>query len=186
MEFSEIISLSKDIIQIIVFTGGFFIALFMFFQFAPKIEPRILPQWIEGKTDLCILKITIENKSKVRIKLNRDNPNKDAVLLQVLECSSTESLSEWVSFTEEAWRKQKDAKEWREPNKICETTEYSYPGEVVSVERLIKSNPNSVLHIGLQVKADLSWFGKLASRVLQRNQRWTSTAFVIRPDVQKL
>jgi hypothetical protein len=78
MSFAEFISLSKDVATLLALLIGAAISLFIFFQFAPVLELRILPAWIDDSKQFLVVKFEVENKSRVRT-------NKPRGQIQILE-----------------------------------------------------------------------------------------------------
>ena len=170
MDFTEVISLARDIALIVAMLLGAWLAVFVYVQFAPKLQLRILPRWVDETKGLLILKLEVENNSRIRVP-------KQKIQLQILEheVPAHGCLSEWVPFDEEAVLLQEKPKEWHDPIEIFQSTEYLNPGETVSVERLCHCPQDSILHVGLQAKAKLGALGRLAAWFRSWNDQWTST-----------
>lgn len=175
MEFKDIISLIVDIATIIAVLAGGWFAVFVFLQFAPILALRILPTWISDKTDGVILHIEVENKSRIRV-------HKQSILLQILEHHIPVGgiLSEWVPFEEKDIIPTEQPINWNEPIEIFKSTRGIDPGEALVVERLHYCHPGNILHVGLQVKAKLGIWGRIATQVRGWNQRWTTTRVIIK------
>lgn len=150
--------------------------IFIFLQISPKVELRILPRWVDPELGRFVLRLEIENTSRVRVK-------KEVVRLQMLPYSETRQLrlSEWVPFSKESIRKGEEPEKYYDPVEVFGSTLYLYPGEKISVERL-ECSPDSdkFLHIGLQFRARvlLRW---LIIRVFSKGEQWTTTAIIFRP-----
>lgn len=175
MEINDIISIAGDIATIVaVLVGGWF-AVFVFLQFAPILSLRILPTWATDETNRVILRIEIENKSRIRV-------HKQSIHLQILEhnVSVAGTLSEWVPFEEKAILPTEQPISWNEPMEIFKSSMGIDPGETLVIERLHYCHPNNVLHVGLQVKAKLGFWGRIATQVRGWNQRWTTTRIVMK------
>jgi hypothetical protein len=175
MELKDIISIVGDIATIFaVLVGGWF-AVFVFLQFAPILSLRILPTWSSDNTNRVILRIEVENKSRIRV-------HKQSIYLQILEhnVSVGNTLSEWVPFEEKAAIPTEPPISWHEPIEIFKSTKGIDPGEILVAERLHYCQPNNVLHVGLQVKAKLNFWGRIATQVRGWNQRWTITRIVMK------
>ena len=175
MSLADIVGLIKDILTILALLVGSGFAIFVFFHFAPTLQPRILPSWPNKESQGVILRLEVENKSRIRVF-------KDTIYLQVLEHKIEEGgfLSEGVPFEEHAIIPSEKPIQWREPVEIFQTTKGLDPGDILVVERLYYCPPNTILHVGLQVRTTLSFFGRIAARIGGREQRWTTTRIVMR------
>lgn len=175
MSIIEVVSLVKDIATLLALLIGGGLALFVFLQFAPVLDLQILPSWSDEARQFLILKFEVENKSRIRV-------DKREIRIQVLEhkIQADTSLSEWVPFDKDAIIPTERPVEWREPIEIFRTTKAIDPGEVISVERLYHCSQDTVLHVGLQVKAKLGIFGRIATRIRPWDQRWTTTRIVVK------
>lgn len=175
MGLNDIISNVGNVAAIIAILVGGWFAVFVFLQFAPILSLRILPTWSSDDTNRVILRIEIENKSKIRVY-------KQSIYLQILEHNVPigNILSEWIPFEEKAIILTEQPISWHEPIEIFKSTKGIDPGEILVAERLHYCQPNNVLHVGLQVKANLSFWGRIATRVRGRNQRWTTTRIVMK------
>ncbi|MEN9865780.1 MAG: hypothetical protein RL748_1370 [Pseudomonadota bacterium] len=154
-----------------------FLAIFVFQQFSPVAQIRILTRWIDQENGKLVLRIEIENKSKVRIR-------QKVAMLQVLRYSLTDRrhLSEWVPFSQERVIEGEEPLEWNEPKKIFASTVHLYPGEVVVIERLEQiENPDHFLHVGIQYKSHFK-FRWLVTFALAWEESWTTTAIIARPE----
>jgi hypothetical protein len=171
----EVVSLVKDIATLLALLIGGWLALFVFLRFAPKLNLRILPNWSDDARQFLILKFEVENKSNIRVY-------KQEIRIQVLEhkIQPGTSLSEWVPFDKDAIIPTERPVEWREPVEIFRTTKTIDPGEVISVERLYHYPQDTTLHVGLQVKAKLGFFGRIATRIRAWDQQWTTTCIVVK------
>ncbi len=175
MDIKDIISTASNIATIIAVLAGGWFAVFVFLQFAPILSLRIFPTWANDDTNRVILRIEIENKSRIRV-------HKQSIYFQVLEHSvpAGNVLSEWVPFEEKAVISSEQPTSWHEPIEIFKSTKGIDPGEILVTERLHSCHPNNVLHVGLQVKAKLNFWGRIATRVRGWNQRWTTTRIIMK------
>ncbi|TET74520.1 MAG: hypothetical protein E3J56_02235 [Candidatus Aminicenantes bacterium] len=174
MNFIEVISLARDIVIIVAMLLSAGLAVFVFVQFAPKLQLRIIPRWADETKGFLILEFELENNSRIRV-------HKQKIQLQILEHEVPVhgSLSEWVPFDKEAILPQEQPKEWHDPIEILRSTKYLNPGEMQSVERLCYCPQDSILHVGLQAKAKLGALGRLAAWLRSWNEQWTSTIIVM-------
>lgn len=174
MSFTEVMGLVGDIAVLVAMLLGAGLAVFVFVQFAPSLQLRILPRWADEAKGLIILKLEVKNKSRIRVPKQR-------ICLQILEheVPAGGSLSEWVPFDKQVILPQEQPKEWHEPVEIFQTTRYLNPGEMLSVEMLCHCPRESVLHVGLQAKAKFGILGWLGSRISSWNEQWTSTIIVM-------
>lgn len=175
MSISEIIGTVKDLISILALLVGPVVALFVYFQFAPVLELKIIPTWVDGPRQFLLVRFQIENKSRVRFYSPKGR-------IQVLEYKihPGADLSQWVPFEKKAILPTEQPLEWREPVEIVQSTKQIYPGEVISYERLYHRPQDSViLHIGLQVEMKLGLLGRIVTR---KNEMWrqTTTCFAIK------
>jgi len=156
------------------------VAVFIFQQFSPVAQIRIIPRWIDQSYGKFALRIEIENKSKVRIRHK-------VALLQVLRYSLSERkrLSEWVPFAKGRVIEGEEPIEWKEPEQIFRSTVHIYPGEVIATERLEQiEEPDQFLHIGVQYKSHFV-FRWLFTSVLAWEECWTTTAIICRPEATR-
>jgi hypothetical protein len=177
MSFAEVISLAKDIVTLLALLMGAAISLFIFFQFAPVLELRILPTWTDDSKQFLVVKFEVENKSRVRA-------NKPRGQIQILEYPFKPglALSQWVPFDKSTIPDNEQPIVWREPEKIFKSTLQIYPGEVISFERLYHYPQDTVvIHIGLQVQLELGFAGRIITRKGKREAwRHTITRFVVK------
>jgi hypothetical protein len=177
MSFAEFISLAKDVATLLALLIGAAISLFIFFQFAPVLELRILPTWADTSKQFLVVKFEVENKSRVRA-------NKPRGQIQILEYpfNPGQALSQWVPFEKSTIPNDEQPVEWREPEKIFKSTRRIYPGEVISLERLYHYPQGTVIiHIGLQVQLEMGFVGRILTRQ-GGGERWrqTVTRFVVK------
>lgn len=153
------------------------VAIFIFQQFSPIAQIRIIPRWIDQSSGKFALRIEIENKSKIRIR-------QKAASLQILSYSLTDRkrLSEWVPFSKDRVIEDEEPLEWKEPENIFRSTVHLYPGEVIVVERLEQiEDPEHFLHVGVQYKSHFK-FRWLVTFALAWEESWTTTAIIARPE----
>jgi hypothetical protein len=149
-------------------------------EYSPNVHITILPRWGDKTKNYIILRIEVENISQIIIPLKGDplegDPSKEIGQdLQILvyrnspkdndSDSSKLLLSSWVPFSEEAFNETDRlelAEKWHRPFKILRSTKKLYPKEIVSSEVLYHFPEETVLHVGVQIKADI---GKLARLV---------------------
>ncbi len=174
MDFIEVIGLVRDIALIVAMLLSAGLALFVFVQFAPKLQLRIIPRWADETKGFLILKLEVENNSGIRVR-------KQKIQLQILEheVPAHGCLSEWVPFDKKAILPQEQPKEWQDSIEIFRSTGYLNPGEMLSVERLCHCPQDSILHVGLQAKATLGALGRLPAWFRFWNEQWTSTIIVM-------
>jgi hypothetical protein len=174
--FFEIIQSLLTILAIII--GGF-VAIYFFVQLTPKIDLRIIPEWLDKHERKLVVRFEIENKSQVRINVKRiiDNHQNESLMirLQILEYVKDNilTLSEWVPFSHDSIRVNENPIEWRDPENICQTTSHIYPGEVVKVDRLYTFPDDRIWHIGFQLQTEYNWIEKLL--VWKLGKSWTTT-----------
>lgn len=121
--------------------------IYIYSKFAPIILLDIQYD-LNKETGHVILKIRIENKSKVRVK-------KKDFILHILEYDADrKSLSEWVP------QKQEDIEQGEEPNKMNDPikfmdkgTRFFYPGEYTTIDYLTTCPKGKLLHVLLQFKS---------------------------------
>ena len=165
------------IIQVVVLLVGAFAAVFLFLGLSPRLDISITPQWTPGIIDLCVLKVRIENTSRIRIK-------KRSIKLQILEHQHTEfqNLSDFVPFQKDDVRSTEIPVEWQEPSEICQVTKYLYPGKILLVDIPVQCpDPACVKHVGLRVNAVLSRFRSVCNLTWRKDHKWTTTVFMLRP-----
>jgi hypothetical protein len=175
MDIKDIIGIADNIVTILAIIGGGWLAIFVFLQFAPVLALRISHTWSVDDANWVVLRLEVENKSKIRV-------HKQAIYFQLLEHKVTEncSLSEWVAFEEDGVIPSERPINWHQPVEIFETTRGIDPGEMLVAERLHYCPPNCILHVGLQVRAKLGLFGRIATRIRGWNQSWTTTRIVMK------
>src|SRR6266498_4555712 len=158
MELKDLISIVGNIATIIAVLAGGWFAIFVFLQFAPILSLRILPTWTDDDTNRVILRIEVENKSRIRV-------HKQSIQLQSLEHNVPMGniLSEWVPFEEEKIEPAEQPIVWHKPIEIFKSTKGIDPSEILVAERLHYCQPNNLLHVGLQVTAKLNFWGRIAT-----------------------
>jgi hypothetical protein len=173
MTLSEMLSVLSDLVTIFALVVGAGLAMFVFLQFAPLVNLRIIHRWAGDDSRWVILRLEVENVSRVRIR-------KQHIRLQILEYEllNDKSLSEWVPFEEEKVCASEPPIEWKDPKEVFKTTVSIDPNEVLSVERLHYCPQNRVTKVGLQLRIDPSVFGSFVARVRRWDQQWTTTAII--------
>ena len=177
MELIEILKIIDISLKIVIVIFGTWLSIYFTLRFMPVLEIITNTYWLQSKEDSFILKIDLVNKSKVRLK-------KEIVSLQILEYDfeKTKLLSEWVPFKENKIIASEKPLQWNNPVEILTTTDKIEASEKISVERLIKYDPEKIYHIGIQFCARFNWFEKIINRFYKKNERWTSTIIVFRPE----
>lgn len=170
-----LIGMIKGIVTIVALLLGAGLAVFVFVQFSPKLQLRIIQRWVDEINGLFVLKLEVENISRIRVY-------KQKIQLQILEheVPANGCLSEWVPFDEEEVLSEEKPKEWHAPIEVFESSKFLNPGEILSVERLCHCPHKSVVHVGLQVKVKLGVLGCVASCFRSWKEQWTSTIIVMR------
>ena len=175
MELLAIINLIKDILTLLALVIGGVFAIFVYSQFAPVLNLRIISSWADENMEYLKLKFEMENKSRVQV-------NSPLARIQILEheLRETNSISEWVPFRKGAIHPNEAPIVWREPVRVLESTERIYPGESISIERLLHcSQDKTIIHIGFQVELELSFLGKIITGRF-KSWRQTTTGFMVK------
>lgn len=172
------ISLVKDILTILAILIGALVSFFIYFNFSPVIEIKMIDSWIDN--NLLILRIEIKNISKVRVPIvqNSLEDKGGGILFQIFEHDKNHvsNLTEFLPFTKEWFVRKKYPSEWKEPEIIFETTKWIYPNEVIAIERVIQCDSESILHIGVQVHARYKSYEVATFK--NWTQRWTTVRFI--------
>lgn len=174
-----IIEIIESSVTIFAILFGAFVAIYFFVQFTPKIDLRIIPEWIDKSKRKLVVRFEIENKSQVRINVKRftkSQQNKNLmILVQILEYykANTSTLSEWVPFSKNDIRDKEEPIEWNDPEFICQTTNHIYPGETVKVNRLYTFPEDKIWHIGFQIQTEYNFIEKML--IWKLSKRWTTT-----------
>lgn len=175
---TEIIALTRDILAILALLIGALAGLFIFFQLAPVAQLRILPRWSDDTHQFLIIRLEVENRSRVRIL-------RPSGRFQILEYAldTNHALSHFVPFTKER-SEQEPPLEWREPALMFESTRRIYPGEMIVAERLHPCPQSEVaIKLGLQINIGLNLLGRLVT--LQRDPwQQTTTCIVVKRSTQ--
>lgn len=160
-------------VLVIIVTADLYI--FVFYHFAPYVQPRIKYTWVDKERGLVLLQLELENMSKVSLPVEH-------ILLQILEYqySALVHLTEFVPFKKELVQQDISPESWQDPIRLFGKTLRLLPGELIRGERLHTCSEDSILHVGLQVRLKLNWFYKRLSR-LEKHAQWTTTAIVIPP-----
>ena len=157
---TEIITLIKDILLILGVLFGVYLSIKIYLQFAPDIVFRITPLWSTISPDVVVVKIEIENKSKVRL-------TKKKIRLQINkhDRSTLKELTEWVDFDNTA-------------EEISKSTILFYPGSVLKIDRLYKCKENEIIQGIIQFEGKFSWLHKVLASIKSNTETWTNT-FII-------
>ena len=171
---------------------GYFVSVLVFLDWSPKIRLRILPSWINKSQRQFVLRLEIENSSRVPLIKRKCE-------LQILEHSMSKQLrlSEFVPMKKERYDKclpNEKPREWLEPQQVFETTRFLYPGELIHVERLENiPDEDTYLHVALQFEAHiplpsrlgLRFWGILRLKPDSKTESWTTTAVIYPPSEKK-
>jgi hypothetical protein len=180
---------TKFVIQLLWSLLGVIVAAVVFLDTAPKLRLRITSRVVDPRNRTLILRLEIENISRVLVLHDQDK----GTLLQTLHYSfqQPQNITEFVPFTRFDFDKM-NARDrpalWSEPEKILTTTSHWYPGDIATIERLIRlPNQSTILQVGLQVHGRVSWWIhtllKLrgVKRKLGQPERWTTTVLISLP-----
>jgi hypothetical protein len=156
----------KNILEIFALIGallGTVLAFIVYkdYKYIPIILLDIKHHWINEETGQVLLKICVENKSKVRVE-------KDKFILHILEYpADTKRLSEWVpkSRNEEDNKRPEELPPDIDMPPIMDfmiSSKFIYPCEVSTQDYLTVCPKGKLLHILLQFKSksifsDESW-----------------------------
>jgi hypothetical protein len=175
MEWVKTIEMVGNLITALALFIGAGLAVFVFSRLAPVLNLRIIPSWAGDKSRWVILRLEVENKSRVRI-------HKQSICLQVLEyrVPAGTSFSEWVPFEEEAIVASEQPLQWSEPIEVFKSTLTIDPNEVLAIERLHYCPPDTLLKVGLQVRMKLGIAGRIATRVRGWHHQRTTTRIVMK------
>jgi hypothetical protein len=164
------INIVEGILTCIVILVSGFVAVYFYVQFTPKIDLRIIPEWRGKDGSKLVLRLEMENKSKVRASIK-------SVQLQILEYNQEQvALSEWVPFSPCSLHVNEHPVEWKEPETICQTSKRIYPNETIKVERLYTFPENKIWHIGLQLQVEYK--NRIEKCVPKKAKRWTTTKII--------
>jgi hypothetical protein len=156
---------------VVAFFAGVF-SVWLFRVTAPVLSLGVEGQWVGERADVLLLRLTIENRSRVVSTLGECR-------VQVLEHQYQAMLSEWVPFEEATVKPAEAPAKWVAPHRVENPPEHVYPGEKVTIE-LLRSLPNTQLvHVGFQISQRLGrWRLRLAGQpIMFRN---TATAWIAR------
>lgn len=156
---NQILTLIKDILIIIGIVVGGYLSIKLYLRFAPDIIFRITPIWSDVTPDFVVLKIEIENKSKVKL-------TKEKIKFKIISHnrSNLTEIKEWVQIDE--------------AEEICKTTRIFYPGSILRIDRLYKCPSNEILQGIIQFEAKFSMFEKRLANINGKKETWTNT-FII-------
>jgi hypothetical protein len=160
MNLQETITLAKDILIIFGILIGGYLSIKFYLQFAPDIIFRITPVWSEISPDFVVLKIEIENKSKVRL-------TKSIIRFKTISHvrSQLTNLTEWVELDDNV-------------EEICKTTRIFYPGSILKIDRLYRCKEDEILQGIIQFEAKFSAIQKILADIRGRRESWTNTFIV--------
>lgn len=160
MDIQHIIPLIKDILIVIGVIVGGFLSIKLYLQFAPDIIFRITPVWSTLTPDILVLKIEIENKSKVKL-------TKEKIKFKIISHnkSTLTELKEWVQIDDDT-------------DEICRTTQIFYPGSILKIDRLYKCKDDEILQGIIRFEAKFSKFEKRLADIKGGKETWTNT-FII-------
>lgn len=152
--------LIKELLVFISSLFGIFLSITIYLKFAPIVIFRITPHWPDLMTDAVILKIEIENKSKVKL-------TKEDIKFKIIRHEKStilELLKEWVPI--------------ENAESICQTTKILYPGEILKIDRLYKVKDDEILQGLIQFKAKYSWFEQILANIKGGLEQWATTFIV--------
>lgn len=158
----QIITLIKDILLIIGIIIGVFLSIKLYLHFAPDIVFRITPTWSTATPDIVVLKIEIENKSKVKL-------TKEKILFKLtsLKKSDFKELKEWVLIDDKA-------------EEICHSTRIFYPGSILRIDRLYRCKDDEIFQGLIQFEAKFSKFERFLGNIKGNKETWTNTFILTR------
>ncbi len=161
-------------------TGGlflaFWIALFVYLNLAPIVVPRISTSWVDKKRGVLLVKLEVENISKV-IVFKKDK----GIRFQMLKQKIGKEINEWVAFEKEYETRMIPQPlydgDWPSDREVNSSTPHLYPGESVRTELIFiqELQADEILHLALQFKSAKSLFNYL------HPEQWTVTTFVMPP-----
>jgi hypothetical protein len=174
MTIPDKIAIIRDLITIVALIGGVVVGVRVLAQWAPNIRLAIESWWLDTDKGRIVLRFTLENISRVYVEKNR-------VLLQVLFYSVEQQshLSEWVPFTRDAIKPEEQPLEGHAPENILETTDGLYPGERITVDRVLTVPKRDIfLHAALQYTARMRGIKRFLARTFRWNEQWTTTTVI--------
>jgi hypothetical protein len=184
----EISETWRWLIQLVIAAFAVGTAAWFYLDFAPRLRPDVTIVERDHERGLVVLRLTVENVSRVLVHQVADGCRLQVVARPLLPGATYE---EFVPLTEDRWREEGAALhlgQWREPRSILRTTSHWYPGDRISVDHLVRFPvPDSCLHVALQVRGRLPWYvrilmGARAGRDGQRQPKiesWTTTVLVL-------
>lgn len=179
-------------IELAVAVLGIFVAAIIgglvFVDWSPKLSLNITHQWVDHQERTCIVRLEVTNLSRVPVI-------KAFCRFQMLEhsISAQPNLREGVPFSVEYMQEQKPEDHplaWQKPEEVLLSTSCLYPGETITVERLVAiANPNRYLHVALQFRGSMRWLSRTALRFwgirrsvdFKRHEQWTTTSIIYPP-----
>lgn len=149
----------SEIITISVLLIGAYLSIYVYLQFAPNIIFTITPIWSELTPEIVVLKIEIENKSKVKLTTEK-------IVFKIIshKRSTLTKLTEWVDLD--------NAEE------ISKTTGIFYPGSILKIDRLYKCQTDEILQGIIRFEAKFSLIGQILGSIKGTKETWTNT-FII-------
>jgi hypothetical protein len=118
------------------------------------LQPKIELVNADGVPGLVLVRLTVENRSKVYAKIKEGRSRLQILEYHPLQMATPSALSEWVPFYK--WRQKKAAMkpiQWRDSVPVMTSTTHIEPGESIRVELLYRaSQPGVAIHCGLQVR----------------------------------
>lgn len=176
------------LIQLVVASFAFGTAAWFYLDFAPHLRPAIAVAGRDEERGLVVLRLTIENASRVLVHNVHEGCRVQVIARPLREHTE---YHDFVPLTQDKWTAEGDDVHlgvWQEPRQILATTRHWYPGDRITVDHLVAfPSPSSCLHVALQVRGRLPWYvrvllGSRAGRDGRRQPRvesWTTTAFIL-------
>jgi hypothetical protein len=159
------LTLVRDILTILAIIVGGVLAMFTFGNFSYPLALKLQTRWLDEQKRYMIVHVEIESKSKVRV-------TSPQIQLQVLEYDLNQlgafqrPMSRLVPFSSDEYYKlseKRRPKKWRKPLPILKNTKRINPGEIVSTELVYRCPKDTILHIGLRVKAKRGFFDRFST-----------------------
>ncbi len=184
----ELSETSRWLIQLLIAALALGTAAWFYLDFAPRLRPDIAVAERDSDRGLVVLRLTVENVSRVLV-----HQVPDGCRLQVVArpLHPGASYDEFVPLSEEKWDEEgadSHLGEWRAPQPILRSTAHWYPGDRISVDHLVAfPSTDSCLQVALQVRGRLPWYvrilmGARAGRDRQRQPKiesWTTTTLIL-------
>jgi hypothetical protein len=162
-----------------VTTLGAVTAVFLLHQLTALLNIKISARDIEGSNGLFIVRVDIENASRVRVKLQ--SARLQVLLYTVTPPSSSDQralpvVGDWLPFSAQAYSAMDPEQRpltWSEPVSILGTTHKIDPKEVKTVERVYSCPAGYIAQIGVQAKIKLHLYERLYARSRAATDQWT-------------